>query len=51
VLRRVLLPGDYVEPERARDGIAAGGEAALRVYLDSSRASVASYRLYLFYPA
>jgi predicted Zn finger-like uncharacterized protein len=51
VLRRVLLPKDYVEPERARDGIAAGGEAALRVYLDSSRVRVTSYRLYLFYPA
>lgn len=51
VLRRVLLPRDYVEPERARDGITAGGEAALRVYLDSSRARVTSYRLYLFYPA
>jgi hypothetical protein len=52
LLRRVLLPRDYVEtPERARDGIAAGGEAALRVYLDASRAHVTSYRLYLFYPA
>jgi predicted Zn finger-like uncharacterized protein len=51
LLRRVLLPVEYLEPERARDGIAAGGEAALRVYLDSSRARVTSYRLYLFYPA
>ena len=34
-----------------RQGIAAGGEAALRVYLDSSRAHATSYRLYLFYPA
>jgi predicted Zn finger-like uncharacterized protein len=51
VLRRVLLPRDYVEPERARDGIAAGGEAALRVFLDASGARVTSYRLYLFYPA
>jgi predicted Zn finger-like uncharacterized protein len=51
VLRRVLLPSDYVELERVRRGIAAGGEAALRVYLDSSGAPVTSYRLYLFYPA
>jgi predicted Zn finger-like uncharacterized protein len=51
VLRRVLLPKDYVEQERAQDGIAAGGEAPLRVYLDSSGAPVTSYRLYLFYPA
>jgi predicted Zn finger-like uncharacterized protein len=51
VLRRVLLPADYVEPERFKQGIAPGGEAALRVYLDSSRARATSYRLYLFYPA
>jgi predicted Zn finger-like uncharacterized protein len=51
VLRRVLLPADYVEPERFKQGIAPGGEAALRIYLDSSRARATSYRLYLFYPA
>ena len=52
LLRRVLLPADYAEPGRPRQqGIAAGGEAALRVYLDSSRARATSYRLYLFYPA
>jgi predicted Zn finger-like uncharacterized protein len=51
VLRRVLLPADYLEPERSKQGIAPGGEAALRIYLDSSRARATSYRLYLFYPA
>ena len=51
LLRRVLLPVDYVEAARSRQGIAAGGEAALRVHLDSSRARATSYRLYLFYPA
>jgi predicted Zn finger-like uncharacterized protein len=51
LLRRVLLPSDYVELERVRGGIAAGGEAVLRVYLDASGAPVTSYRLYLFYPA
>jgi predicted Zn finger-like uncharacterized protein len=51
LLRRVLLPADYLEPERSRHGIAPGGEAALRIYLDSSRARATSYRLYLFYPA
>lgn len=51
VLRRVLLPKDYVDPGSSRDGIAGGGEAALRVHLDSSRAGATSYRLYLFYPA
>jgi predicted Zn finger-like uncharacterized protein len=51
VVRRVLLPADYVEAARSRQGIAAGDETALRVYLDASRARVTSYRLYLFYPA
>jgi predicted Zn finger-like uncharacterized protein len=50
VLRRVLLPADYLEPGRSKQGIAPGGEAALRIYLDSSRARATSYRLYLFYP-
>jgi predicted Zn finger-like uncharacterized protein len=51
VLRRVLMPSDYAEPARTKQGIAPGGEAALRVYLDSSRSRATSYRLYLFYPA
>lgn len=51
LLRRVLLPKDYVEAARVPQGLAAGGEAALRIYLDPSRAPVSSYRLYLFYPA
>lgn len=50
VVRRVLLPDDYLEPERSREGIAPGAEASLRVYLDSSGARATSYRLYLFYP-
>lgn len=50
VVRRVLLPADYVEPERSREGIAPGAEASLRLYFDSSRARATSYRLYLFYP-
>ena len=54
VLRRVLMPADYLEPARARQsalGIAPGGEVSVRVYLDSSRARATGYRLYLFYPA
>jgi predicted Zn finger-like uncharacterized protein len=51
VVRRVLMPADYVDAERFREGIAPGAEASLRVYLDSSRARASSYRLYLFYPA
>lgn len=55
VLRRVLAPRDYLEAARAAQllsqGIAPGGEASLRVYLDSSRSPATGYRLYLFYPS
>jgi predicted Zn finger-like uncharacterized protein len=55
VLRKVLAPGDYLEPAaRARmieQGLGAGAESALRVYLDTSRARATGYRLYLFYPS
>ena len=51
VLRRVLRPADYVDRARATQGIAAGAETSLRVYLDSSRSRATGYRLYLFYPA
>jgi predicted Zn finger-like uncharacterized protein len=54
VLRRVLTPRDYLERNRAeemlREGIAAGAESALRVFLDTSRTRATGYRLYLFYP-
>ena len=52
VLRRVLGPRDYLGgSEPIAQGIAPGGEAALRVFLDSSRARATGYRLYLFYPS
>jgi len=55
LLRRVLAPRDYLDPARAplllSEGIAPGGEASLRVFLDSSRARATGYRLYLFYPS
>jgi hypothetical protein len=51
----VLGPRDYLERNRTeellRDGIAGGAEAALRVFLDTSRARATGYRLYLFYPS
>ncbi|MFL6574510.1 MAG: DUF3426 domain-containing protein, partial [Burkholderiales bacterium] len=54
VLRRVLAPRDYLEPQRRdellRQGIAAGGETPLRLFLDTSRTRAVGYRLYLFYP-
>jgi predicted Zn finger-like uncharacterized protein len=55
LLRRVLAPRDYLDPVRAplalTEGIAPGGEASLRIYLDSSRSRATGYRLYLFYPS
>jgi predicted Zn finger-like uncharacterized protein len=55
VLRRVLAPRDYLDASRGSEligqGIAPGSEAALRVFLDSSRARATGYRLYLFYPS
>ena len=55
LLRRVLVPRDYLEPARAAQlvaqGIPPGGEASLRVFLDSSRTRATGYRLYLFYPS
>ena len=51
VLRRVLMPSDYMEPARTKQGIGPGGEAALRVFLDTSRTRATGYRLYLFYPS
>ena len=54
VLRRVLGPRDYLEPPRRdellRQGIAPGGDAPLRLFLDTSRTRAVGYRLYLFYP-
>jgi predicted Zn finger-like uncharacterized protein len=51
VLRRVLAPRDYVDAGRAvEQGVAAGGEVPLRIYLDAGRVRATGYRLYLFYP-
>jgi predicted Zn finger-like uncharacterized protein len=53
VLRRVLAPADYLEPDRVAlvaQGLAPGAEAALRVRLDGSRSRAIGYRLYLFFP-
>jgi predicted Zn finger-like uncharacterized protein len=53
VVRRVLRPADYLRfngPERIPEGLAAGAEAVLRVYLQNAGAAAVGYRLYLFYP-
>jgi predicted Zn finger-like uncharacterized protein len=52
VVRRVLAPSEYLSATRVRlqQGIAAGGEAAARVYFDTSRLHATGYRIYLFFP-
>jgi len=53
VARRVLLPADYLAgtpPERIAQGIGAGADAALRLYLDTSGLRAIGYRMYLFFP-
>jgi predicted Zn finger-like uncharacterized protein len=53
VVRRVLEPAEYVASVAGAalaEGIGAGGEIALRVHLDGSRARASGYRLSLFYP-
>ncbi|HET7365453.1 MAG TPA: DUF3426 domain-containing protein [Burkholderiales bacterium] len=54
LLRRVLAPRDYLDAPRSaelmRQGISGGSEAALRIYIDTSRTRAIGYRLYLFYP-
>ena len=51
VIRRVLKPGDYLQDKRVAvtQGIAAGSEEAVRIYLDTSRIRATGYRLFLFY--
>jgi len=55
LLRRVLGPREYLDPTRAPlllpEGIAPGGDASLRVFLDAGRTRATGYRLYLFYPS
>jgi len=53
VARRVLMPADYVAgatPARIAQGIGAGADTALRLYLDTSGLRAVGYRLYLFFP-
>jgi len=54
MVRRVLKPRDYLGPRRADEneaqGIAAGAEAPVRVFFDTTGVRATGYRLYLFYP-
>lgn len=51
VLRRVLTPRDYLDPNRTPEqGIAPGDEVALRIYLDASRVRATGFKLRSVYP-
>jgi predicted Zn finger-like uncharacterized protein len=52
IARRVLLPDEYLqEPVSIDAGFPAGGEVAVRLFLDTGSLRAAGYRIYLFYPA
>lgn len=48
--RRILSPADYLPPGSGTGYFAAEGELGLRLWLESSGAAAAGYRLYVFYP-
>jgi predicted Zn finger-like uncharacterized protein len=53
VARRVLLPADYlagVAKAQIAQGIGAGADVALRVFIDTSGLRAIGYRMYLFFP-
>ena len=53
VVRRVLVPADYlVAPRRTGglSGIGPGSEVVVRLHFDTSRVRATGYRLYLFFP-
>ncbi len=53
VARRVLLPADYlagVTKAQIAQGIGAGADVALRVFIDTSGLRAIGYRMYLFFP-
>ncbi len=54
VLRRVLVPADYLDPARrvslSGQGLAPSAEASFRINFDAGRTRATGYRLYLFFP-
>ena len=52
VARRVFLPDEYLSDITIIDqGLAGGGELAVRLFLDIGPLGAAGYRIYLFYPS
>jgi hypothetical protein len=50
IARRVFLPAEYLQWTDAADGLKAGAELPIRLFLDTGKLRAAGYRLYLFYP-
>jgi predicted Zn finger-like uncharacterized protein len=50
IARRVFLPAEYLQWIDSVDGLKAGAELAIRLFLDTGELRAAGYRLYLFYP-
>lgn len=52
LIRRVLKPSEYLQPNRAvqAQGIAGGAEESVRIHLDIGGLFATGYQLFLFYP-
>jgi len=50
IARRVFLPAEYLQWTEAADGLKAGAELPIRLFLDTGELRAANYRLYMFYP-
>ena len=50
IARRVFLPAEYLRWTDAADGLKAGAELPIRLFLNTGELRAAGYRLYLFYP-
>jgi predicted Zn finger-like uncharacterized protein len=50
IARRIFLPVEYLRWTDAADGLKAGAELPIRLFLDTGELRAAGYRLYLFYP-
>ena len=48
--RRIFLPAEYLPATPQPDGLKAGTELPIQLYLDTGSLRAAGYRLYLFYP-
>ena len=50
IARRVFLPAEYLQWIDAADGLQAGAELPIRLFVDAGELRAAGYRIYLFYP-